>query len=597
MSSINTQFQSTTDSGNLVFSGLTSGIDTQSIINALMTARRAPAVQIENKIADNTTKLTDLGDLRTLANSFTSTLDTLKGNNSLSTTDVFNSRLAFTAAAAASGAPADHTPSQAGEIVGVSAGSGAETGQYRVIVNQRAQAHQIQSDVITSTTTALNDLDANFVGTFTVNGETVTIDSDDTLLDARDKINNTNSGVTATIVSASDTAHYLVLTSDDTGVDNEMTFGAGTSVSDTFGLTSGGAINAGNVLRDGLNAQLTVNGISGIERASNTITDVIDGLTFSVFKAEADTEITIDVENDLTSITTAVSNFVDQYNAMRSFITDQRTERVRDADNPNADAEFGSLYGNTILRQLEDRLNSVISDEVAGLSDGFQSLSQIGITVSNSFELEIDATTFNEKILSDVDAVRKVFAFDAQTSDARLSVIGRDGSTDYTVDGSNVVEPLYLNLAGIDASGNITGGNISTSSGNGTADDSSLSLSGKTITVETGLGDGLIMFFDGADSLGAVADIEVTYTRGVADQLYDFFNDLTKLDGQIDEYEETVTDQNTDYEEQVVRIDERLAIVRAQLSQQFLAMETALSELENLRSTIESFTAAQNADN
>lgn len=70
-------------SGRVSFSGATSGIDFKAIIEATIAAKRQPAVQIEKRIANNTSKITDFNSLKTLTTSLTAKLDKLRGGTNL----------------------------------------------------------------------------------------------------------------------------------------------------------------------------------------------------------------------------------------------------------------------------------------------------------------------------------------------------------------------------------------------------------------------------------------------------------------------------------------------------------------------------------
>ena len=82
-----------------------------------------------------------------------------------------------------------------------------------------------------------------------------------------------------------------------------------------------------------------------IERNSNTVSDLFDGVTLSLFQAEAGTTISIDVEQDLSAAKTGIVNFVNAYNALRQELN--RVGRVAVC----RDGAAGAIVGiETILR-------------------------------------------------------------------------------------------------------------------------------------------------------------------------------------------------------------------------------------------------------
>ena len=202
MAEINLNNTSTTDSGNLIFSGISSGIDSQSVINAIITSKRAQAVQIEGNIATNNDKLTAFGEMKTLATTFRDTLDNLRGSTSFFSTDVFDSKLAFTNSKVAATAAPGHVASEATEIMGVTVSDKAVKGSHVVEVVTLAKAQQLRGDAFASKTDDLSTLGVT-MGDFTLNGKSVNVSAGDSLVDLRDKINATNTGATASNVNAS----------------------------------------------------------------------------------------------------------------------------------------------------------------------------------------------------------------------------------------------------------------------------------------------------------------------------------------------------------------------------------------------------------
>jgi len=251
--------------------------------------------------------------------------------------------------------------------------------------------------------------------------------------------------------------------------------------------------------------------------------------------------------------------------------------------------EFGVLAFDSTLRSLESRLSQVVSSIVPGVDDGYASLGQIGVSIEDDFTLSVDDGTLDNALLNNLDSVRKLFGFDFSTSDSRVSVISVGPNSAYTVDGSDVPEPYYLSIAGTDANGDLTDANFVTSAGtgNGGAGNNTVSINGKNMTIlPDSNADGLKLFFNGDPNLGPVDDIEVTFTRGVADRLYNFFNDFSKTGGEADSLKLNLLEQNDDYETDISRIDSRLDLQRKNLEARFIAMETAMFQLNSLKESL-----------
>ena len=224
MASFNLNNLSVDSSGRASFSGIVSGIDFQATADAIIAARRIPAVTLENRILSNDARITALNDFRALLTTLKSSLANLRGAVSIdSSSDIFANKQVFASTSRSDGV----APAASGNLVGVTVNNATSAGTHTLEVRRIAAAHKISSSVFTSTTTALN-----IAGNITVGSGSATISvtvlSTDTLLDIRDRINNTNTGVTptgvtASIVSVSSTESFLILTNDKTGANITVT--------------------------------------------------------------------------------------------------------------------------------------------------------------------------------------------------------------------------------------------------------------------------------------------------------------------------------------------------------------------------------------
>lgn len=593
---------SETSSGNVRFSGVSSGINSQEIIDSIISAKRIQVTRIEDKIDVNNEKVNAFDQLQQLSAGFASSLDILRGNRSFLSDNVFERKLAFVDAVASDTAPIGHTPSAAGNILSISANDNAIAGSHTIEVVQLAKAQQIRSEAFSSLDGDLAT--AGFTtGDFEINGETISIVGSDSLLDLRDKINAANkgdnaTGVTASVVSVSETEHYMVLTSDDSGVANTITFGGDQAVHNSFGFTDTGTDNIKTEIQAAQDAIIRVDNLGvDVVRSSNTITDVFSGVTIDLYKAEPNTTINVDIENDLNAVKTAMIDFVDAYNELKGFIEDQQSEVVREE---GGDAEFGVLAFDSTLRKIEQQMGAIVSSGVPGLDAEFSTLAQIGINIESDFTLQIEDEDMDNALLNNLDEVRKLFGFDFTSSDSRLSVInpGSQAIPNYDSDGNPL--PYYINIAGTDTDGKPTDANLQTEAGVGTGGlgNGSINISGSLMTASGNTdADGMVFFFNGAPSLGPVDDIEVTFTRGVADQLFNFFEEISQVGGEIDDIKTNLLTQNENYDEDIGKIESRLEIQRASLEARFIAMETAMLQINNLKESLSQQISAMSGDN
>lgn len=591
VSNINSAGISVGTDGKVKISGFASSIDTQAIINAAMAGKRIPAVKLEAKIDANVTKAAYYTDLKSRVATLTTALDKLRGSNSFFSDNVFKTKAVSGSTAGSPLAPPGYTPSSVGDLLTVSVQNTAQVANHTITIHELAKAHQIRSDSFTSTSASLASLGVT-TGDIEINGKTINLDGDDSLLDLRSKINSAGAGVTATIVSADANTHYLVLSSSKTGVANTINFGLGGDASDTVGFTTNAPADGTikNELQEARDALIDVNGITGIVRSSNEINDVIEGVTLSLLRAEPNTTITMKVEPDLVNIKSAVVDLVNAYNDIRDFYDEQRRAGDFNNDGKIGDNELGPLAYDSTLRQIVDKLGQLGSTTVGGNADGYQSLGQVGITVGSDYKLQLDDSVFDGKLLTDVESFRKLFAFDFTSNDSRLTYLSR---TEGTQAGT-----YYVNVGGTDAAGNIISANVQTDPllGLGGAADGTATVSGKQIIVGgSSPGSGLVLFFNGDPNLGPADGLQVSFSRGLADSFYDFFDNLTKFGGGLDT---TVTDLNITngrYQTEIESIDTRLETFRRTMELKFIRMETALAQLESLKNSISSYFDAQNS--
>ena len=161
----------------------------------------------------------------------------------------------------------------------------------------------------------------------------------------------------------------LTLTADETGTDAAITAADSSgTVLESLGIVDNlGGIS--NELQAAGNAQISVDGldqiggVSVIERQSNTIDDVFDGVTLSLFKAEAGTTITLDVESDLNQVKSAIVDVVDSYNELRAFINTQAQSEIQDED---GEITEGLLAGTRVLSDIRSALSAAIGSSVDG---------------------------------------------------------------------------------------------------------------------------------------------------------------------------------------------------------------------------------------
>jgi len=227
-------------------------------------------------------------------------------------------------------------------------------------------------------------------GTFQINGTTITItdSSTETLSDVLAAINSSDAGVTASFDASTDTIRVI----SDTLGSRTVDFTDGTS-----GFLAAAYLDTANQTA-GTDAQFTIDGES-ITRNTNTITDAIGGVSFTLLSAGSST---ITVNDDYDGMLGDVTEFVDAYNTGIQTIHDML-------------AEDGDLENDGSIRLIENYLRSTIFGRPTGVTGDYTSLLDIGITTGDSFDsevlsmLEVDEGTLREALETDRDAVASIF--------------------------------------------------------------------------------------------------------------------------------------------------------------------------------------------
>lgn len=217
-------------------------------------------------------------------------------------------------------------------------------------------------------------------GTIVVNGVNIAYTSSDTLGSLIGKINQSNAGVTANYDSLSD---RMVLTANTTGT-------GGITVADTGGGNLAAALNlttgAGAVDTPGAPAVFTVSGINGgnpIASASNTVTNVVPGVTLTLTGTSPSMTpagaTTVNINPDTTSLTNALQGFVTAYNAVQDDIT-KYTGITSDSSGNVQNA--GLLAGDPTLASLASDMDQTLNATTVRVGGKQYSLASLGISTT-----------------------------------------------------------------------------------------------------------------------------------------------------------------------------------------------------------------------
>ncbi|MBW2646477.1 MAG: flagellar filament capping protein FliD [Deltaproteobacteria bacterium] len=247
---------------------------------------------------------------------------------------------------------------------------------------------------------------ANTVGTV----YDISISATDTIEDVADAINDADAGVQAAVIFDG-TNYYLTLSAEDSGAANVINLTV-TDIdgdnADTNGL-SRLAYREGGTTRltqtqDALDSLIHVDGVTDIARSTNTIDDVIEGVTITltdVHAIPASESDTLTVSRNTSTAVSKINSFVSAYNNVLDFF---ETYQGYDEDTEIA----GSLQGDSTTNQIRNNLRRLVSQDITGVNT-FSRLSNLGIILNDEGRLEVNSTTLNDALDDNFDDVIQFF--------------------------------------------------------------------------------------------------------------------------------------------------------------------------------------------
>lgn len=342
-----------------------SSLDVNSIVTQLMQLEQRPLTLLATKEAGFQAKISAYGSIKSALAALQSTVAPLARSGTFSALTATSSDTTVLSASAA----------------------GVPTGTYNIEVTTTAKYHALRSnDAYTSATDTFNTGKLSIqVGS----GSTIDVDITDgnnNLTGIRNAINNANAGVNASIINDG-TNQRLVLTSKTLGSAGAITVtatedGAATGTFALTGLNSSAMLEA----QPAQDAQLKVNGLT-VTRSSNSINDVVSGLTLNLTKPGT---ATVTVGKNNSDLTTVISGFVKAYNDVVA------QNKSLTAYDPKTDTS-AILNGDTTVRSLQSNLSSFLMGTVEGLGS-ISSLADIGISLKRDGTLELNSATLTSAL-------------------------------------------------------------------------------------------------------------------------------------------------------------------------------------------------------
>lgn len=376
--------------------GIGSGLDVNSIVSQLVAIERQPINQLQSQVSRLQTQISAFGKLQ----------------GSLSTL-----RDAATKLATASTFGVSQASSSNAALLGASASSGAQAGNYNVVVTRLAQAQTLESAAFANTGTSLGSGtlrielgDFDSVPPLPKAGATavdITIDpAKSSLTEVRDQINAAGAGVVASIVNDV-SGSRLVLRSAQTGQEN----GFRTQVLDDGDGNPGDATGLSALAFDpstggfmmmerrqaSANAMVTVNGIV-VESPTNTLDGTIEGMTLNLRQLG---QAEVVVEPDTEALKKSVDDFVKAYNESIQLL---RQQTSFDPTTKVAGPLQGDSSGSTMLAQLRGLFTGN-----GGASTAFSRLADVGLNLNTDGTIKVDDTKLTAALAKGPE-LKKLFA-------------------------------------------------------------------------------------------------------------------------------------------------------------------------------------------
>ena len=354
----------------------TSSIDVAAIVEQLMTVENKPLDKIKTQIEQKKLVIRDLGNIKSKVATLQDALTFLQ------TPTTFNNSLASSSDAT---------------IVSATASNGAVKANHSVTVTSLATAtRNTVSGYTSSTASATVDTTNGFAitvagttyntngnktvsGAVTANAVTV-LGASPSITDLKNWINGLGVNVSASVVETTGSSNWaLMIQGTQTGTTNAVSYSGLTGVPATLTDTS---------VTTAANASFVVNGTT-FSRASNSVNDVIDGLTLSLNKASA-TAQTISVGKGTDVSNDAINTLIKAYNDVMSTYKTM-TANSANSDKPGNFANSPSTL--SFINQIKDSFAKGISYTANGTLKTM-SLSALGIDLQRDGTAKFNSASF-----------------------------------------------------------------------------------------------------------------------------------------------------------------------------------------------------------
>ncbi len=393
-------------------------------------------------------------------------------------------------------------------------------------------------------------------GSFVMNnnktGQTITInESNNTLSDLAQALNSLE-GVNATVTNKGDGTYSLIVNSA-TGSKNALRLTA-TEDSGSTGLSQFDNVTTNNSKQvvAAADAQLNINGVD-ISRENNTITDLIDGYEFNLMGVTSTAaSVSGSVNPDLAF--QQVKDFVDIFNSVNGTLSELTKKGINGE-------EAGVLARDVVLSGIQRELRSLVTTGLPGFDDRTRYISELGIKTERDGSLSISESDF-----------KKAFEREPMLFDVMINSIGRSDNPSVRVyNDSEYLRPkggVYDFVAGsTDGVGATLGG---ASLSGGAVDNGNNRYAGVTGDIA-----GLKL-----EMPNNVSSATIYYGESFLSKLTSYLDDVTSPVGTLAKSTVEANSSITEYNEEMMKIDDKIASLTDRYMTQFSAMESAVTSFK-----------------
>lgn len=512
-----------------------SGLNTTEIISALVDAERIPKENLINsKIEEKTIKISSLGQVQTSLSSLNTGLDTING---------------------LSGLEAKSTDTSID--VSISDNTLADVFSYEIQVSQLASSQTLAFDGFSSADAILGagSLEISYgtwsSGSFTKNSntaETITISSSTaTLEDVRDEINNAAIGLKASIIMTDDNAYNIVIKSE-TGLDNALSIAvtetvSGSGLADLNYTTYDAAVE----IVPASDASLSIDGLS-ITRDSNTIDDLIDGVTLTI-KDTTTTSETISASYNTDDALVILTELVSQINTIG--------DTLRTLSNRNSDGDNGPLVGDPVISYLKRSIRNLSTDPIYGYSDKAIYMTNFGIQTEKDGTLTIDKDKFRDYYETSPSNFLALVQdkLSSTNSDVDVSVVGNDwkaGVYNLTYDGTDAV-----------------------------IDDENMMLSNGLYTSISGNTDGLSLIID-----PSVTNSSIYMGRSIISSLQIIASKMLETGSDLENNISTYNENISEYNNELLKLQDQIDFITKNYEERYSRMNAVMEQIKSTETSI-----------